>query len=345
VNLLSLSLSLALALADPAAPPAAAATNAATSAGPRQLVNRTVAVVNGDVVTLQELQDRAGEEWKRVARMPAGAEREQVARSTLRKAYEVVLAEKLFHAQAQALQVEISDQQIDQAVAGKQAEMKVNERQFDEVLAEAGLNRAAYRVMVRRDLENYRVLEAKVRSRVKVQDDDVKNYYQLHQHDYAGEEELHVRHIFLPLPEDASPAAEQAARAEGEKVVQRIASGEEFAKVARQVSKGPGAEDGGDLGWLRRGTIQKALEDVAFALQDGQVSRLVRSGPGLHLFKVDERRHGGGKTLDQAKDEIRDRLSYEQLQTYRDQYLSELKRDAVVEVTLADLQDEPAARP
>ncbi|HSN15899.1 MAG TPA: peptidylprolyl isomerase, partial [Anaeromyxobacteraceae bacterium] len=125
----------------------------------------------------------------------------------------------------------------------------------------------------------------------------------------------------------------------GEKVLQRLATGEDFAKLARELSKGPGAEEGGDLGWLRRGVVQKPLEDAAFALKAGQVSGLVRAGPGLHVLKVEERRVGGARSFEQVKEELRERLSNEQLDTYRQQYIEELRRDAIVDVKLPELKD------
>ena len=93
------------------------------------------------------------------------------------------------------------------------------------------------------------------------------------------------------------------------------------------------------LGWLKRGQIQKELEAAFTDLADGQVSRLVRAGPGLHLFKVEGRRRAGGKTFEEAKEEIREILVQEQTGSYRDQYLAELKKDAVIELRLAELRD------
>jgi peptidyl-prolyl cis-trans isomerase SurA len=121
--------------------------------------------------------------------------------------------------------------------------------------------------------------------------------------------------------------------------VQRLATGEPFTEVAKAISKGPGAGEGGDLGWMRRGTLQRALEEVVFNLKDGELSTLVRAGPGLHLFKVEERRQNGGRSFEQAKEEVRERLSMEQTQAYREQYLGELKRDAVIDVLLTQLKD------
>ena len=173
---------------------------------------------------------------------------------------------------------------------------------------------------------------------MKLADDDVKNYYQTHPQEFGGEPEVHVRHIFLPLPEGASKADEQKAFAAGDKVLERLRAGEDFAKVAREVSKGPSAAEGGDIGWLRRGTVQKALEDVAFKLEPGRISGLIRAGPGLHVIKVEERRVGGGKKYEDVAEEIRARLFEEQVGTYRQQYIDELKRDALVEVKMPELK-------
>jgi peptidyl-prolyl cis-trans isomerase SurA len=303
-----------------------------------EVVDRVAGIVNGDVVTLSDLRDRAGEEYERAESLAPGKERDEAISAVLRRAFDAIVAEKLLAQQAKDLQLEVTDEQVDAAIQDIKTRNKFDDAQFDEALGAQGLDRARFRQQVRRELETYQVLQYKVRGRVKITDEDVRNYYQSHPQEFGGEDEIRVRHIFLPLPEDAAAADEAKVRAQGEKVIQRLRSGEDFAKVARQVSKGPSAEEGGDLGFLKHGTIQKQLEDAAFALKDGEVSGLVRAGPGLHIVKVEARRKGGGKGFDDAKDEIRDRLMEEQVGTYRQQYLDELKNQALIEVKLPELR-------
>jgi peptidyl-prolyl cis-trans isomerase SurA len=336
-----LLLALAAAPAAPAGPATAAETAAAPApaTAPRLVLNRVAATINGEVVTQQELEQRAGDEWRRPNTSPPGPERDRAVALALRRAFEQVIAEKLFHAQAVALQMEVTEEQVTAAIEDVKKRNNADDKMLDQMLSEQNLTRATFREQIRGQLESYRVLSEKVRSKVKLSDDDVKNYYQQHPGEFAGEEELHVRHILVPLAEEAPVAEVSRAQAQGEKALQRLAGGEPFAEVARAISKGPGAAEGGDLGWLRRGTMQRSLEEVVFALKDGQVSKLVRAGPGLHLFKVDERRVGGGRTFEQARDEIRDRLAMEQTQAYREQYLGELKRDAVIDVRIPELKD------
>jgi peptidyl-prolyl cis-trans isomerase SurA len=308
------------------------------AASPGEVVDRVAATVEGEVVTLSEIQERAGAEYERAALLTEGKERDEARRAALRRAFDQIVAEKLLAKQAQELQLEVTDQQVDAALQDIKTRNRFGDEELDRALEEQGLDRPRFRAQIRRELESYQVLQHRMRGRVKVTDDDLRNYYQRHPDEFGGEAELHVRHIFLPLPEGTSAAEEAKARAAGERVLQRLKTGEDFAKVAREVSKGPSAEDGGDLGWLRRGTIQKALEDAAFALKDGQFSGLVRAGPGLHVVKVEARRRGGERSFEDAKEEIRARLMDEQVATTRQQYLDELRRGAAIEVKLPELR-------
>jgi peptidyl-prolyl cis-trans isomerase SurA len=302
------------------------------------VVDRVAATVNGDVITLGELVERSGEEYARAQALPAGPDRDAARKKALRRAFDDAVAEKLLASQATELGLEATDAQVDAAIEDIKKRNGLDEKQLDAALTQQGLDRASFRRQVKGNLETYNLIGYKVRSRVKVTDEDLRNHFQRHAADFAGEEEVHVRHIFLPLAEGASAADEAAARQAGQKVLQRLAAGEDFTTLAREVSKGPGAQDGGDLGWLRRGVVQKALEDAAFALKPGQVSGLVRAGPGLHVLKLEERRLGGAKSFDEVKEQLRDLLSNEQLDTYRQQYIEELRRDALVDVKLPELK-------
>jgi peptidyl-prolyl cis-trans isomerase SurA len=327
LNVLPLLVLLAAAPAAPASAPAA----------PARVVDRVAAVVNGDVVTLSDLAERAGPEYERVERLPAGPAREEARTKALKAAFDQVVSEKLLHEKAVELQIESNDQQIDAAIEDIKKRNNFDDAQLDEALRQQGLDRAAFRQNVKREYDAFLVLQYQVRGRVKVTDEDLKNYYQTHTQEFGGEPEVHVRHILLPLAENAPAAEEARVRAEMEKVRQRVLSGEDFAKVARQVSKGPSAQEGGDLGWLRHGTIDQRLEEAALALKPGEISRPVRAGPGLHLFKVEERRLAGAKTFEQAKEEIRQKLFEQQAGTYREQMMAELRRDAFIDPKIPEL--------
>ncbi len=322
-----------------AAAPAAAAPAAVPAAPAAHVLNRVAALVNGEPITLRDLQLRAGPDWARVQAMPEGPDRERAEARVLKAAYEAIVADKLLQGQVKELGLEATDAEVDAAIDDIKKKNRLDDAGFDRALAAEGLTRAALRARVRGDLESMRVVQVKIRSKLKVGDDDLRNYYQQHQREFAAGIEVRARHIFLPLAAGAPAAEEARVRAQGEALLKRLAAGADFAGLAREFSKGPSAPEGGDLGWLRRGVVQPEVEKAAFGLEPGQVSGLVRTRNGFQILEVEGRRGGEPLPFDQVKDQIRDKLTYEQGDVLRQQYVSELKKDAVVELRLPELKE------
>jgi len=107
--------------------------------------------------------------------------------------------------------------------------------------------------------------------------------------------------------------------------------GVDFAELAKKKSEGPSAADGGDLGFFRRGVMVPEFERAAFNLPVGGVSDPIRTKFGWHVIKVEERRALAAKGFDDLKDQIRNKLLQQQLEKYTDQYVQELRAQAVVE--------------
>jgi len=321
---------------------ALAAAPAGAQQEPARVLNRVAAVVNGDVITLRELEARTGSDYAAAQAMPPGPERERAVAKALQLALDQIVAERLFAAQTSALGVETTDQEVQAAIEDIKKRNNLDDDQLREALRSQGLDFSTFRETVKRDIEAMRVLQVKVRSRVKVTDDDVRLYYQTHPQEFEAEPELHVRHVFVGFS-PGDEADEARARRKAEQLLERIRGGEDFAAVARTGSEGPSASDGGELGWLKRGTIQPELDRVIFALPPGGVSDVVRTRTGFQILKVDERRGGEPVPFDVVKEEIRNRLVNDQAENYRSQFVEELKRDAIIDVKLPELAQATAS--
>ena len=309
----------------------------ASPASDRRVLDRVAATVNGEVVTLLEVVERSGDAYAAARELPAGPVRDRASTEALRRGFDTIVAEKLLESAARQLEIEVTEEQVDAAIADIKQRNQFDDAQLDLALAQQGQDRQQFRAQMRKEIQTLSLMQYKVRSKIRVSEEDVRAYYQAHPGEFAGAEEVRVRHIFLPLTQDAQEADMARVRGEAERALARIRAGEAFAAVAKEVSKGPSADEGGDLGWIRRGTIEKALEDVAFRLKEGEVSGVLRVGPGLHLLQAADRRLGGGRSFDAVKDEIRERLSMEQFATYRDQYVAELRRGAAIQVRVPEL--------
>ncbi len=310
----------------------------ATPATDRRPVDRVAAIVNGDVITLSELTERSGSEYRRAAEMPPGTAREQARARALQAAFESVLAERLVENEVKTLGIDVTEAQVDTAIDDVKKRNNLSDDMLKQALAAEGLSVATYRARLRKDFENHLLIAAKVQNRVKVTEDDVKGYYQSHLSEFTGDEQAKLRLILLQVPAGAPSADDARVKATGETLLARLAAGEDFADLAKQVSQGPGASSGGDLGWVKKGTMPIELERVAFALAPGQNSGLVRARTGWIILKSDDRRTAKAPPLEDVRDRIREKIGNQQADVYRKQYIEELKREAIIELKLPELQ-------
>ena len=204
------------------------------------MLNRVAALVNGQVVTLQEVEQRAGASLRAAEEYPAGQTRDRARAEALQRAFDSIVADKLFEEKAKELEIEVTDQQVEAAIEGVKKQNGFSDAQFEQALRAEGLDPAAYRARIRRELQTFQLLQYKVGSKVKASDEDLRNYYQSHPQEFEGAEEVHVRHIFLPLPEGAERRrGGQGPRRGRAESCSALKVGEDFAKVAQRGLEGP----------------------------------------------------------------------------------------------------------
>ncbi len=153
---------------------------------------------------------------------------------------------------------------------------------------------------------------------VVVSDEDIEEYYYLNlEREFTTPERVGARHILKKVPAGADEATREAARKAIEEAAKRIAAGEDFAAVAREVSDDEAtASSGGDLGVFERGKMVQAFEDAAFALKEGEVSGVVETPFGYHLIQVYKHEPGGQRPLEEVRDEIIEKLRAEKAEDF-----------------------------
>ena len=227
---------------------AGASTPAPQPSSLRATLDRVAATVNGDVITLRELERNAGSALVEASALAPGPERDHARALALRSSFDTLVAERLFRQQVKKLDLEVSEGQIDAQIEAIKAQNHFDEPTFDRALVAQGLTRASFRERIRNQLQDFAVLQYKVGGKVKVSDQELENYYRSHPQEFNGEDEVHVRHVFLPLAESAPASEVRQVQEDGERILQRLRAGEDFAEVARLASRGPSADSGGESG-------------------------------------------------------------------------------------------------
>jgi len=177
-------------------------------------------------------------------------------------------------------------------------------------------------------------------SKVNISDAEIARYYKTHQSDYFEPEKVKARHILVQLEPDATKEKKDKAKAYAEKILQEAKSpNADFDALAKKYSKEPFTVKHEDLGYFERGKMVKPFEDAAFALNPGAVSNVVETSFGYHIIKVEDKKAPHGKSLEEARDEIVQKLSEEQAVVLARQKADDIQYTVISEENLQSAVD------
>lgn len=297
-----------------------------------ELINRIAAVVNDEIVLQDEVEEASA---PLIARLPATLdpqERQRRAQLLRHEVLQTLVADKLLDQQVKLLKIEVTAKEVDKLVEDLRTRNGLTKEQFVQALMAQGMNLEEYRDGMRKQLLKMKIINLKVRSKVKVSDQDVKSLYQKERAAADSDVRVRVRHMVFLVPEGAEPATVQQALEKAQQAESRARSGEDFAELAQKLSEGPSAKNGGDLGFFRRDEMVNAFAKAAFALEKEQISKPVRTPFGWHVIKLIERAHGKVDELNALETQLRERLYQEEVEVAFKRYIEELKSDAFIEI-------------
>lgn len=143
-------------------------------------------------------------------------------------------------------------------------------------------------------------------------DKDFETYYKSRQEEFKIPEQVKARHILVRLEKNASEADQKKAREKAEDILKKLKAGEDFAKLAAELSDDPGSKaKGGDLGLFSRGRMVPEFEKAAFSMKPGELSEPVKSPFGYHIIKVEEKKEALSQPYEKVKDKVKEKATAE----------------------------------
>ncbi|MGH8745761.1 MAG: peptidylprolyl isomerase [Burkholderiales bacterium] len=255
------------------------------------LVDRIVAVVNKEAITLSELDDQVAMAERQLKRqgtpLPdhAALERQVLERLILVKA-QLQLAKETG--------IRVDDLQLDRAVERIAQNNNMTLAAFRSALERDGVLFDKFRDEVRDQIILSRLREREVDNKIQVSDSEIDLYLEQNKEASKQRTEYNVANILVRLPDQASPERIEAARAKAEKARAEALSGADFAKLAASYSDGPDALKGGELGWRSEERLPDLFTAVLKNMQPNGISRVLRSPAGFHVLKLLGRRDAAG---------------------------------------------------
>ena len=254
------------------------------------LVDRIVAVVNKEVITLSELSDAV-----------ATAERELRRRGTTPPARPVLerqMLERLILDKAQAQMardsgIRVDDLQLDRAVQRIADNNRMTLAQFRDALEKDGVAFDAFRQDVRNQILLTRLREREVDDKIQVSESEIDLFLEAMKTAPGQRTDYNLAHIFVRVPEQATPDQVDAARRRIEQALAEARAGRDFSQLAAIYSNAPEALQGGSLGWRAQDRLPDLFANALEALKPGEITPPLRSPAGFHLLKLVDRRVAG----------------------------------------------------
>ncbi len=251
-------------------------------------IDSIVAVVNDDVITRYELDERVRE----VVQQLKGRDTPLPPADVLEKQIlERMITDMLQQQYARENGVRVDDAQLNLAITRiAQQNNFPTLAAFQAKLESEGVDYKKFREEIRGEIISTRLREREVESKLVISDSEVDNYLANKARIGSAGEEFHIAHILVVVPEQASAEKIQAARDKAEQSLSKLKGGADFAQVAAGVSDAKDALQGGDLGWRSGDAIPPLFMNELQNMKPGQISAVLRSPSGFHILKLVEKR-------------------------------------------------------
>jgi peptidyl-prolyl cis-trans isomerase SurA len=307
-----------------------------------EVVDRVIAVVNDDVITLSEMED-TGKEY--FGRIKAQAPAEEVDR-VLAKAREEVLSSMIdqfiVRQQAEKLSIAVSEKELDAALDQMLVRNNATLEDFRQELAAMKISEQEYRDNIRDEILKSKLIGYEVRSRIVITEEDIKAYYQKEIIPEKGGNGFHLLQMGFTwrnvvVLEKAGFDSKETAREQAEKIRARAVGGENFRTLAKQYSNLPSAADGGDIGFFQKDEMVSFMKNAIMEIQPGEISRIVENNNTFQFFKLLSVQEGEivvKAPYESVREEIRDVLYQQEMEAQYKKWVNELRDGAYIRILL-----------
>jgi len=301
-----------------------------------EVVDKIIAVVNDEIITLYEFNTAFEPYRKNIENTYKGTDKEAVIKQSreafLQRLIDNILIEQ--EAKKSGAGIIVKDEEVMEVLQDILAKQKLNMQEFSKNLAKEGKSLDSVKKEIRGQIIRARLLRREVKAKILVSDEEIGEYYNKNRQEYEGKETVRIKQILLLLPPNADKTIIAKVKNEAMQLHKRVKNGESFDLLALNYSQGPAAAQGGDVGFIGRGTIIPEVEAAAFSLPVGQVSEVIESNVGFHIIQVVDKKGAGLKPIAAVREEIKTKIEDEKLDKNFDEWIASVRAKSHIELKL-----------
>jgi len=294
-----------------------------------EIVDRILAKVNDDIITLSELNRTMAQYRQELAAKYAGQQLDEMIEKTKKELLDSLIENKLINQKAREMGY---DATVDTAVGSEvQRIMKENNlpdtEALEKALTQQGMTVKELRDQIRDALMGQYLVNDFVRGKITLLTPEIEKYYKDHTADFTTPEEVTLSEIIIQTDGSDTEAENRA-----NDIYRRLEQGELFSALASQYSKGPTANKGGNIGTFPVADLRADMLNAIQGLKDGGISKPQKTEEGYVIYHMDSRQYSSLKPLDEVKEEIKDLLYRQKFNPAFDRFIAQLKEDAYIQI-------------
>ncbi len=307
--------------------------------GRTELVDKVVAVVNDDVITLSEVEEEAS----RINQAIANDTSRRSPINTMDEAREFALNglidRRLINQRAKLTNTTVSDEELAAAYENTRNRMAPTPAEFKKKLQDSGMSEESFKKQLRDQVLQSKLVSYDVRAKIVVTDEMIREYFDEHYSTKAEQGSYYLLQMgFQWNAKITDPEKQQEERTQAkkraEKALEQVNKGRDFKEIAKKFSELPSAADGGDLGILHLDDMAPTMRTAIAPLQPGDISKIIETSDGFQFFKLlsaKDEAASASSPYEKVKDEIREKLHDEKLKAAYTEWVKKLKENAYIQ--------------
>lgn len=301
-----------------------------------QLVEEIVARVNNQIITRGEFL-RSKEDLRKEAQQQDPVNADKVIADRDKDVLRDLIDQQLLLDKGKELGI-TADTELVKKLDQMRKEMNLDSMEDLEKAATAqGVSFEDFKQNMRNQIITQQVIGKEVGSRLNISKEDEQKFYDEHKNELDQPEQVRLSEILISTDKKPNDKRDEAqivedAQKKANSVLEEIKKGTKFEDVAKKNSEGPSAAQGGDLGYFKRGTLAKELEDKTFTMKTGDVSDVIRTKQGFIILKATDHTEAGIPPMNKIEPRIQDAVYMQKLQPALREYLTKLREDAFIDI-------------
>lgn len=295
-----------------------------------EFTQKILAVVNNQAITQTDVDEILAPIYIQYKNTYSGAELAEKVKIARDDILNQLIEDKLILQQAQKDEtITASEKEIDDLIDELKSNFKTI-AEFDQILKNQNVTLIDLRKRYKDQIMIKKTVSKEVLSKISIPPTEILEYYNANKDKFAIPEQIRLRSIFLSFNNSSKEEVEKKAN----EIYEQLQKGVEFVELVEKYSEAPNVIDAGDMGFMKRGSLREELEDIAFSLEIGKITKPIETSSGFYIFKIEDKKAATTAALETVRDQIRNKLYGSKVEKKLDEWITKLKKSALIEVKI-----------